>query len=140
MPKSKPTQVIVHRIELQESERRILEQVASGYTFRNVSKGIFNITSDMTTVVILAIFLEWVWPGRFAGVVKLITDALSDSTVGGIVAMAIGGAWEDFKQAREAAGESYTQYSEDIEDFWSALFGEVGDAGAGFRAWLRGNS
>ena len=139
MPKSKPTQVIVHRRELQESERRILEQVTAGYTFRNVTKGIFNITSDMTTVIILAIFVEWAFPGRFAGVVKLILDALSDNQVGGIVAMAIGGAWEDAKQAREAAGDAYTQYAEDIEDFWAALFQGTGDAADGFRAWLRGN-
>ena len=52
--------------------------------------------------------------------------------------MAIGGAWEDAKQAREAAGGAYTQYAEDIEDFWQNLFGEASEAGSGFRQWLRG--
>jgi len=37
MPKSKPTQVITHRIELQEKERKMLEQVVMTNT---ISKGI----------------------------------------------------------------------------------------------------
>ncbi len=36
MPKAKPTQVIVHRIELQEKERDMLEAVVAGNTVRNV--------------------------------------------------------------------------------------------------------
>ena len=36
MPKSKPTQVIVHRIELQEKERDMLEAVVAGNTVKNV--------------------------------------------------------------------------------------------------------
>jgi len=36
MPKAKPTQVIVHRIELQEKERDMLEAVVVGQTVKNV--------------------------------------------------------------------------------------------------------
>ena len=36
MPKAKPTQVIVHRIELQEKERELIEQVIVGQTVKNV--------------------------------------------------------------------------------------------------------
>jgi hypothetical protein len=36
MPKAKPTQVIVHRIELQEKEREYLEQVVAGQTVKNI--------------------------------------------------------------------------------------------------------
>jgi hypothetical protein len=35
MPKSKPTQVITHRIELQEKEREFLERVSTGYAIKN---------------------------------------------------------------------------------------------------------
>ena len=35
MPKAKPDQVIVHRIELQEKEREALNKIASGVQFRN---------------------------------------------------------------------------------------------------------
>ena len=36
MPKSKPTQVIVHRIELQEKEREALDALIAGKTLKNV--------------------------------------------------------------------------------------------------------
>jgi hypothetical protein len=36
MPKAKPTQVIVHRIELQEKEREALETIVAGQTIKNV--------------------------------------------------------------------------------------------------------
>ena len=36
MPKAKPTQVIVHRIELQEKERDMLEVYIAGKTVRNL--------------------------------------------------------------------------------------------------------
>ena len=36
MPKAKPTQVIVHRIELQEKEREILETYAATQTMKNL--------------------------------------------------------------------------------------------------------
>ena len=36
MPKAKPTQVIVHRIELQEKEREMLEVYVAGKTARNL--------------------------------------------------------------------------------------------------------
>ena len=36
MPKAKPTQVIVHRIELQEKERDMLETLVVGKTVKNL--------------------------------------------------------------------------------------------------------
>jgi len=36
MPKAKPTQVIVHRIELQEKERELMETYVAGKTVRNL--------------------------------------------------------------------------------------------------------
>jgi hypothetical protein len=36
MPKSKPTQVIVHRIELQEKEREMMETYVAGKTVKNL--------------------------------------------------------------------------------------------------------
>ena len=37
MPKSKPTQVIVHRIELQEKEREFLEAYSTAQTVKNLA-------------------------------------------------------------------------------------------------------
>ena len=39
MPKSKPTQVIVHRIELQDKEREMVEAIVAGKTVEAVGKG-----------------------------------------------------------------------------------------------------
>ena len=36
MPKAKPSQVIVHRIELQEKEREALEALTGGYVIKSV--------------------------------------------------------------------------------------------------------
>lgn len=138
MPKAKPDQVIVHRIELQESERRIVEQVAAGYTMRNVTKSIFNVTSDMTTVIILVILYEYLFDREGAnGLVSAILDALD--AISNPVAAAIGGVWEAGREARQRAADDYNEYGEAIADFWSELFGDAGAAGAGFRSWLRGN-
>jgi hypothetical protein len=40
MPKSKPDQVIVHRLELQEHEREALDMVAASAVVRNVGEGV----------------------------------------------------------------------------------------------------
>ena len=40
MPKSKPTQVIVHRIELQEKEREMIEGFATAKTAETIVKGV----------------------------------------------------------------------------------------------------
>ena len=40
MPKSKPTQVIVHRIELQEKERDMIEGLATAKTAETIVKGV----------------------------------------------------------------------------------------------------
>ena len=37
LPKAKPTQVIVHRIELQEKEREFLETLQAGQTMKNMA-------------------------------------------------------------------------------------------------------
>jgi len=38
MPKAKPTQVIVHRIELQEKERDLLETAVAAKAVRNLTE------------------------------------------------------------------------------------------------------
>ena len=58
MPKAAPTQVIVHRIELQETERAMLEAAVASYSVRNVSKAVFNLTSDVTTVLMIILVYE----------------------------------------------------------------------------------
>ena len=47
MPKRKPDQVIVHRIELQEHEREALDMVAASITARNVTASIGNLVTPI---------------------------------------------------------------------------------------------
>ena len=142
MPKSPPDQVIIHRIEFQETERDLLKSAMTAYSFRNATKGIFNLTSDMTTVMILAILIETVFPNRFVGVVQTILDALAEPSglgaVGRVAAMALGQAYEDYKSVREVAGG----WTEGSGDFFDGLFDALSSVEAGgfnFRSWLHGN-
>ena len=129
MPKAPATSVVIHRIEFQESERRLLEQVAAGYTFRNVSKGFFNLTSDVTTVVILLIGLEIITGKEF--ITEGLLAALKGAG-GGIndLALAVAEGFKAWFLSREAvgeAGDAYTEYAEGIGDFWDALFSSFAD-------------
>ena len=47
MPKAKPTQVIVHRIELQEKEREMLETLVISKAASNVAFGINNMLAPV---------------------------------------------------------------------------------------------
>ncbi len=59
MPKPKPDKVIRHEIVLGRSERDMLEPFFTALMARNVSKAWFNVTSDMTTVVVSVIAYEY---------------------------------------------------------------------------------
>ena len=48
MPKRKPDQVIVHRIEMQTKEREALEMVAASVTARNVTQSVENLITPFT--------------------------------------------------------------------------------------------
>ena len=60
MPKAPATEVIIHRIEFQESERELLRQVAAAYTVNRASKAVYNLTSDATTVIVLIVLYEMI--------------------------------------------------------------------------------
>lgn len=53
MPKSKPDKVIVHRIELQESEREILRDVALSYNFNRIVNPLVALINDNTTMLLI---------------------------------------------------------------------------------------
>ena len=67
MPKAPATSVVIHRIELQETERRILEQAVTAYSIEKTSKGIFNLTSDTTTVLVLIVVYEMITESEILG-------------------------------------------------------------------------
>jgi len=53
MPKAAPTQVIVHRIEFQESERELLRDLGMAYSFNKVSQPIVALLNDNTTMLLI---------------------------------------------------------------------------------------
>lgn len=131
MPKSAPDQVIIHRIEFQESERRLLEQAVTSWSMRNVTKSIFNVTSDMTTVVIMLVVLEMV-TGK-----NLLTEAVLSALGQGkdgvnAVALAIAEGFKEWFLSRESigeAGDAYSEYAAGVSDFWDRLFASLRGAG-----------
>lgn len=110
MPKAAASQVIIHRIEFQESERRLLESVVTAYSFRNVTKGIFNLTSDLTTVVILLIVMEYITGREF-----LTGGILAALASGEGFASALADMWNQFRQTDE--------YREAYDDRASSVLG-----------------
>jgi len=56
MPKAKPDQVVVHRIELQDTERDLLSGLTTAISFRQIADPIVKLLNDVTgTVTLLAI-------------------------------------------------------------------------------------
>ena len=53
MPKAKPDEVIVHRIELQQTEREILEMAGAAYSFDRVTRPIVALINDNTTMLLI---------------------------------------------------------------------------------------
>ena len=52
MPKTAPDQVIIHRIEFQESEREILRDVALSFNFNRVMQPLVALITDNTTILL----------------------------------------------------------------------------------------
>ena len=67
MPKAKPTQVIVHRIELQEKEREALDAWIAGKTLKNV--GIAAAGASVPVLGFLGYKAFKVWDGQEEGTV-----------------------------------------------------------------------
>ncbi len=110
MPKAAPTQVIIHRIELQETERKMLETAVAAYSIRNVTKGVFNLTSDVTTVVVLIIVYEWVTGNEVINEAFLLALA-----TGGDLAGALADNWNSYRQTAE--------YREDYDERATSVVG-----------------
>lgn len=79
MPKSKPDQVIVHRLEFQESERETLNMMAGAWTFDRILNPFIRLINDNTTLVLILTFIagylgfKWIPPKVEEGI-DIITD------------------------------------------------------------------
>jgi len=116
MPKAAATQVIIHRIELQETERDLLKSVVTAYSFRNVTKGVFNLTSDVTTVVLLCIIIEYV-----TGKEVLTAAVLEALALGTNIGSAIADMWNQFRQTDEYRANYYDRASSFTGGLWNLV-------------------
>lgn len=66
MPKAKPDQVIVHRLELQETERSILEGLSTAIMFNRIAEPTVKLLNDVTGTITLLSLLGL--SGLLAGV------------------------------------------------------------------------
>ena len=73
MPKAQPTQVIVHRIEFQESERQMLQDLTTVWSFNRVMDPLVRLINDNTTLLLILTAL-----GGWLGF-KYIPPALEDA-------------------------------------------------------------
>ncbi len=108
MPKAPATEVIIHRIEFQESERELLRQLTTAYTIDRTSKAVYNITSDTTTVVVLVILYEMITE-KDTGIL----DAIAN--LGGDLTSALVQGFRDYRNSAE--------YSEEYHDRATSVLG-----------------
>jgi len=64
-PKSKPTETVLHRIELQQTERDALEMVAASITARNVTTSINSLITPFTQASVAGIGFALALVGAF---------------------------------------------------------------------------
>ena len=53
MPKSKPDRVVVHRIELQESERELANLAVGSWSFKSIADPFIRIVNDNTSLLLI---------------------------------------------------------------------------------------
>ena len=105
MPKSKPDQVVVHRIELQSHERELLEQYITAHSVNNVAEGLGSLISSITRSSVAGSAL-------FLGIAGALAIELESMSLGSMFPQTIGqlGANEEAqpfypKQPGETAAE-----------------------------------
>lgn len=67
MPKAKPDQVIVHRLELQETEREILSDLATSMMVKNIGEGVGSFVKPFTQATVWGV----AWAGSIAAALWL---------------------------------------------------------------------
>jgi len=102
MPKARPDQVIVHRIELQETERELLSGLTAAFQFNRIADPIVKLLNDVTgTVTLLALIGA---SGLLAGISFIFIfdpDAITDPIEQFL------GQYREAKEQAIAAGEVY---------------------------------
>jgi hypothetical protein len=140
MPKAAADQVVIHRIEFQESERQMLQDVTAVWQFNRIMDPLVRLINDNTTLLLILTLL-----GGWLGF-KYIPPALEDAYQQVV----------EFQNQLEAALEAGTVARERIDlvgnwfvrgplwggiDLWEYLSGQnVPDFGTGYEPPVSGTS
>ncbi len=102
MPKAKPDQVIVHRIELQDTERDLLSGMTAAFQFNRIANPLVKLFNDVTgTVTVLTLLAA---TGLLAGITFVFAydpEALTDPIEQFL------GQYQEAKEQAEAVGDVY---------------------------------
>ena len=102
MPKAKPDQVVVHRIEFQESERELLSSMTTAYSIGRIADPLVKLLNDVTgTITVLTLLAA---SGILAGISFTFIydpDAITDPIEQFL------GQLQEAKEQAEAAGDVY---------------------------------
>lgn len=91
MPKAAADQVIIHRLELQETERALVEQFVNAYTLEQVSSPVVEILKDASALYAIVTLIE-----MFTDIdLPIVTPADSDEI------------WQEVKGAWRTRRETY---------------------------------
>jgi len=94
-PKRKPTETLLHRIELQQTERDALEMVAASLTVRNLGEGVGSILSPFlqmspTSGILFGAVLTAL---TAKGAAEKALDTINPESVGGITTRLFTSPW-----------------------------------------------
>jgi hypothetical protein len=102
MPKAKPDQVVVHRIEFQESERELLAGMTGAYQFNRIAEPLVKLLNDVTgTVTVLTLLAA---SGLVAGITFIFVfdpEAITDPIEQFL------GQYQEAKEQAAALGDVY---------------------------------
>jgi len=129
MPKPKPTQVIRHEIVFGRSQMDLLEPALYAYTARNASRAWFNLTSDMSSVVVTIILYEWI-TNKSTGILDAIDDT-ADSAYSWMIR-----GWNNYRSSPEYQ-EQYQDRAHSVggglQNLWDNIISSL--SGADIARW-----
>jgi len=124
--------VIRHEIVFGRAERDLLEPALFSYTARNASRAWFNLTSDMSSVIVTIILYEYI-TGKSTGIL----DAVGD-TAGTAYGWMIDG-WNAYRSSPEYQEEyherAHTPFG-GLHNLWDNIISSI--SGADIARWQEG--
>jgi len=135
LAKKAPDQVIVHRFEMQQKERELLESAITAYNFNKISTPIVTGMSDVSFMVVVGGLLTLLYPEIILPRAEEGMGAVIDAISQGIYA-----GQERAKNEREATGEATLDDATGVRDLLGRLLYNIANPNWDFSAdWSTNN-